>query len=70
MSLCVRTDEDVMGLLTGGLLAGLRPGSVVVSHGTGTPSSAVAFAEACATAGVEFLDAAVSGGRRAEKPGR
>ncbi|WP_432825489.1 NAD(P)-dependent oxidoreductase [Dactylosporangium sp. CA-092794] len=61
--LCVSTDEDVMALLTGGLLAGLRPGSVVVNHGTGTPSAAVACAEACAVAGVEFLDAPVSGAR-------
>ena len=61
--LCVSTDQDVMGLLTGGLLAGLRPGSIVVNHGTGTPGSAVAFARACAEVGVEFLDAPVSGGR-------
>jgi 3-hydroxyisobutyrate dehydrogenase-like beta-hydroxyacid dehydrogenase len=61
--LCVSTDKDVMGLLTGGLLAGLRPGSIVVNHGTGTPRQAMLFAETCATAGVEFLDAPVSGGR-------
>lgn len=61
--LCVSTDEDVMGLLTGGLLAGLHRGSIVVNHGTGTPGSAKAFAKACAVAGVEFLDAPVSGGR-------
>lgn len=61
--LCVSTDDDVMALLTGGLLAGLRPGSIVVNHGTGTPGSAVAFATTCAEAGVDFLDAPVSGGR-------
>jgi 3-hydroxyisobutyrate dehydrogenase-like beta-hydroxyacid dehydrogenase len=63
VGLCVSTDDDVMALLNGGLLAGLRLGSVVVNHGTGTPGAAVAFAEACVAAGVEFLDAPVSGGR-------
>lgn len=61
--LCVSTDEDVRALLTGGLLKALRPGGVVVNHGTGIPSAAVEMARTCAAAGVEFLDAPVSGGR-------
>lgn len=60
--LCVSTDDDVMGLLKGGLLANMRPGSIVVNHGTGTPGKATLMAETCAAAGVEFLDAPVSGG--------
>jgi 3-hydroxyisobutyrate dehydrogenase-like beta-hydroxyacid dehydrogenase len=60
--LCVSTDDDVMGLLTGGLLANMRPGSIVVNHGTGTPGQARLMAETCAAAAVEFLDAPVSGG--------
>jgi 3-hydroxyisobutyrate dehydrogenase-like beta-hydroxyacid dehydrogenase len=59
----VSTDEDVLPLVTGGLLDGLRPGSVVVNHGTGTPGNAARLAEICAAAGVEALDAPVSGGR-------
>ena len=65
IGLCVGTDEDVLALVTGGLLEGLRPGSVLVNHGTGTPGNAVRFAEICSSAGVEVLDAPVSGGRPA-----
>jgi 3-hydroxyisobutyrate dehydrogenase-like beta-hydroxyacid dehydrogenase len=63
VALCVSTDEDVTALLAGGLLEGLRPGSVVVNHGTGTPGNAVRITEMCAAAGLESLDAPVSGGR-------
>ncbi|GAA4668028.1 NAD(P)-dependent oxidoreductase [Amycolatopsis dongchuanensis] len=63
VGLCVSTDEDVLNLVTGGLLDGLRPGSVVVNHGTGLPANAVRLTEICAPAGVAVLDAPVSGGR-------
>jgi 3-hydroxyisobutyrate dehydrogenase-like beta-hydroxyacid dehydrogenase len=43
----------------------MRPGSVVVNHGTGTPGNAVRLTEACAPSGVDVLDAPVSGGRPA-----
>lgn len=65
VALCVSTDEDVMQIVTGGLLDGIRPGSVVVNHGTGTPRNAVRLTETCARAGVDVLDAPVSGGRPA-----
>src|ERR1700729_915950 len=65
MGLCVSTDDDVRRLVTGGLLDGARPGSVVVNHGTGTPGNAVRLTEACAPFGVDVLDAPVSGGRPA-----
>jgi len=65
VALCVGTDDDVMHLITGGLLDGLRPGSIVVNHGTGTPANAVRFTELGASAGVQVLDAPVSGGRPA-----
>jgi 3-hydroxyisobutyrate dehydrogenase-like beta-hydroxyacid dehydrogenase len=51
-----------MDLLGSELVAVLRPGSVVVNHGTGTPANAVTMADTCATARLEFLDAPVSGG--------
>jgi 3-hydroxyisobutyrate dehydrogenase-like beta-hydroxyacid dehydrogenase len=70
VGLCVSTDEDVLHLVTGGLLAALRPGSVVVNHGTGTPATARRLAEICAPAGVEVLDAPVSGGRPAAEERR
>jgi 3-hydroxyisobutyrate dehydrogenase-like beta-hydroxyacid dehydrogenase len=63
VALCVSTDEDVLALVTDGLLDGLRPGAVLVNHGTGTPGNAVRLAGICAVAGVEALDAPVSGGR-------
>lgn len=65
VGLCVNTDGDVMGLLSSGLLDGLRRGSVVVNHGTGTPKNARQLTELCAAGGVDVLDAPVSGGRPA-----
>ena len=65
VGLCVSTDDDVLQIVTGGLLDGARPGSVVVNHGTGTPGNAVRLTEACAPFGIDVLDASVSGGRPA-----
>jgi 3-hydroxyisobutyrate dehydrogenase-like beta-hydroxyacid dehydrogenase len=59
VALCVSTDEDVMQIMTGRLLDGLRPGSIIVNHGTGTPRNAVRLTETCARAGVDVLDAPV-----------
>ncbi len=65
VGLCVRTDNDVIEVVTGGLLDGLRPGAIIVNHGTGTPRTAAHLAELCAPAGVAVLDAPVTGGRPA-----
>jgi 3-hydroxyisobutyrate dehydrogenase-like beta-hydroxyacid dehydrogenase len=65
VAFCVSTDEDVLELLSDGVLAGLPPGAVVVNHGTGTPRGAERIAELCSRAGVPALDAPVSGGRPA-----
>ena len=65
VGLCVATDDDVMQVVAGGLLDALRRGSVVVNHGTGTPGNAVRLTGTCAAAGVDVLDAPVSGGRPA-----
>jgi 3-hydroxyisobutyrate dehydrogenase-like beta-hydroxyacid dehydrogenase len=62
VALCVSTVEDVVALLGSGLLTSMRPGSIVVNHGTGTPAHAIEMARLCFAAGVEFLDAPVSGG--------
>ncbi|WP_040785424.1 NAD(P)-dependent oxidoreductase [Nocardia pneumoniae] len=69
VGLCVRTDDDVLQL-AGQLLEGLRPGAVVVNHGTGLPSNALRLSELCAKGGVEVLDAPVSGGRPAAQERR
>src|SRR5690242_19205609 len=55
LAFCVGTDEDVLGLLADGVLAGLRPGAVVVNHGTGTPRAAERIAEVCSGARVLAL---------------
>jgi 3-hydroxyisobutyrate dehydrogenase-like beta-hydroxyacid dehydrogenase len=65
VALCVNTDADTIDVVSENLLGGLRRGSVVVNHGTGTPANAVRLTELCAAAGVEVLDAPVSGGRPA-----
>ena len=67
--LCVGTDDDVLRLADR-LLEGLRPGAVVVNHGTGLPSNAVRLAELCARGGVQVVDAPVSGGRPAAEERR
>ncbi|MFD7881890.1 NAD(P)-dependent oxidoreductase [Streptomyces bauhiniae] len=61
--LCV-TDDDGVRALTGTdeARAALRPGQVVVNHGTGDPDENRAIAAGLATAGVHFIDAPVSGG--------
>ncbi|GAY19380.1 NAD(P)-dependent oxidoreductase [Mycobacterium sp. shizuoka-1] len=61
--ICVFTDEQVRQVcLTDGLLAGMRPGSVLVVHTTGSPRTAEAVAEQAAHRGIDVIDAPVSGG--------
>jgi len=55
VALCVSTDEDVLRIVLDGLLPGLRAGSVVVNHGTGTPRNAERLTELCADRGVDVL---------------
>lgn len=45
-----------------GVLAGTRPGQIIIDHSTIDPASARELAAACAAVGVTFLDAPVSGG--------
>src|SRR4051812_37705411 len=65
VALCVSTDEDVLGIVEGGLLGSLRRGGIIVNHGTGTPGNAIRLRDLCAPAGIDVLDAPVSGGRPA-----
>lgn len=61
--LVLRDDADVEGILTdGGLLGAMRPGSILVNHGTGDPQAAQRFSALSADRGIAFLDAPVSGG--------
>ena len=45
-----------------GVLAGCRPGAILVDMSTSEPSLAVAIADAAAARGVQSVDAPVSGG--------
>lgn len=57
---------DVEGVVAGpdGVLAGARPGLLVVDTSTIAPATARALAAGCAEAGVAFVDAPVSGGEQ------
>jgi 3-hydroxyisobutyrate dehydrogenase-like beta-hydroxyacid dehydrogenase len=64
LGLCLRVDADIDDVLVaGGLLDALRPGTVVVNHGTGLPELARTLTARAAVRGVAVLDAPVSGGR-------
>lgn len=64
VALCLTDDQDVWELLGNqGLLNALKPGEIVVNHGTGDPNENVRIAACLHEAGHAFLDAPVSGGR-------
>ncbi|HWE04176.1 MAG TPA: NAD(P)-dependent oxidoreductase [Tepidisphaeraceae bacterium] len=62
--ICVSDTPDVRKVVLGdgGILAGARPGIIVVDHSTISPTATRAMAEALDAKGGYFLDAPVSGG--------
>ena len=60
---CVLDDEQLRSAVSGaeGVLAGIRPGSIVVSHSTVEPQTIAELAQAAKARDVEFVDAPVSG---------
>jgi 3-hydroxyisobutyrate dehydrogenase-like beta-hydroxyacid dehydrogenase len=68
---CVGDDRDVRAVTldAGGALEGMREGSVLVDHTTASASLAREIAAVAACAGVEFLDAPVSGGEAGARNG-
>lgn len=70
--LCVVDDADVQEVADGdtGLLAGLRPGSVIAVHSTVHPKTCHALAKKAGAQGVSVIDAPVSGGGPAVAQGR
>jgi 3-hydroxyisobutyrate dehydrogenase-like beta-hydroxyacid dehydrogenase len=62
---CVGNDNDVRSVVFGdeGVLAGMRPGSVLVDHTTASATLARELSTACAGIGAGFVDAPVSGGQ-------
>jgi 3-hydroxyisobutyrate dehydrogenase-like beta-hydroxyacid dehydrogenase len=69
---CVGNDEDVRSVVHGksGALAGMGKGSVLVDHTTASAELARELAEQSAAAGVDFLDAPVSGGQAGAENGK
>lgn len=65
LGLCLRDDNDIEHIAfgDGGLLASMKPGSVLANHGTGSPDVCREWADRAQQAGVHMLDAPVSGGR-------
>src|SRR4029077_4132529 len=63
VGLCLNVDDNVRDIMTkGGLLAAMRPGSVLVNQGTGLPAFALEMTRLAEDYGVDVLDAPVSGG--------
>ncbi|MGI9078776.1 MAG: NAD(P)-dependent oxidoreductase [Gemmatimonadaceae bacterium] len=69
---CLSTSADVESLLGGeqGLLAGLKSGSVLIDCTSGDPATSRRIAATIAKAGVDFLDAPVSGGVTGAREGK
>ncbi|QJC79608.1 NAD(P)-dependent oxidoreductase [Pseudomonas umsongensis] len=61
--LCLTDDKDIVSLLDSGLRHGLKPGAVLVNHGTGDPGESRRLAAELQQRGIPYLDAPVSGGR-------
>jgi 3-hydroxyisobutyrate dehydrogenase-like beta-hydroxyacid dehydrogenase len=68
---CVYSDDQVRDVALGadGVIAHMRPGSVLVNHTTGRPSTGQALADAASGQGVTVLDCALSGGPPAIEQG-
>jgi 3-hydroxyisobutyrate dehydrogenase len=64
VGICVPADQHVRAVAYGddGLLAGLKPGSVIAIHSTILPATALELAEAAKPHGVDVIDACVTGG--------
>jgi 3-hydroxyisobutyrate dehydrogenase-like beta-hydroxyacid dehydrogenase len=62
---CVGDDDDVREVLDGdhGAFAAMAPSSVLIDHTTASAQLAVALAQQCASLGIGFVDAPVSGGQ-------
>lgn len=69
--LCVGNDDDVREVVFGehGVLATMRPGSVLIDHTTASAELTKELAEAAHAKGIGFLDAPVSGGQQGAENG-
>jgi 3-hydroxyisobutyrate dehydrogenase len=60
--ICVSDSPDVVAVVEGGLLSGLRDGQLIVDHSTISPAVTRNLAQRVAAKGVGWIDAPVSGG--------
>lgn len=68
VGVCVVNDADVEDVCAK-IIPALEPGSLLVVHSTILPKTCEALAKHCADAGLQFLDAPVSGGSPAASAG-
>ena len=68
---CVGNDADLRSVVTGpdGAFAGMRPGTVLVDHTTASADIARELSVAALKAGLQFIDAPVSGGQAGAQNG-
>ncbi|WP_299004422.1 NAD(P)-dependent oxidoreductase [uncultured Shewanella sp.] len=68
---CVGNDDDVRSVVYGenGIVAGMKPDSILVDHTTTSATLAVELREYCQRQGVHFIDAPVSGGQAGAEKG-
>ena len=68
---CVGNDDDLRSVTLGaeGAFAGMKPGAIFVDHTTASASIARELAAAAKLAGLEFVDAPVSGGQAGAQNG-
>jgi 3-hydroxyisobutyrate dehydrogenase len=70
--LCVTGSPEVEAVLLGpdGLVASMRPGTLIIDHSTAIPSSTMRVADAVQAAGGQFLDAPMTGTPKDAEAGR
>ena len=70
--MCVGNDDDVRSVVYGdsGALAGMKKGAILIDHTTASADLARELGLACGKAGVQFLDAPVSGGQAGAENGK
>ncbi|OCC25224.1 oxidoreductase [Croceicoccus estronivorus] len=69
---CVGNDDDLAAVMRGenGALGALAPGALIIDHTTVSARIARELATECATAGLDFVDAPVSGGQAGAENGK
>jgi 3-hydroxyisobutyrate dehydrogenase-like beta-hydroxyacid dehydrogenase len=69
--MCVGNDDDVRSVALGpdGILAGMKPGAILIDHTTASADVARELHAACSARGFGFIDAPVSGGQAGAQNG-